>query len=266
MKTDHIAALRGTALFGSLVNKELAEIADRAVKLHFRKGEMLFFAGEQASGIFVVVSGAIRVFHHNTQGREQVEFVAGAGSVISDVPVFDDGPYPASAVSELDADVLFIATRDIHDFVVIYPQLALSALRSMASRVRTQAQLVRSLSFHDVEHRLASFLVAEVEHTGCSAQGQIVFQLLLSNQEIASRIGSVRDVVSRAFARLKRDGLITTHGRSVIIQDIDGLKQYAASAARAGKIHLPRASGQRLGRPDTEQERSSDSDQAQARL
>jgi CRP/FNR family cyclic AMP-dependent transcriptional regulator len=237
MKTEHTAALRGTALFGSLINEELADIAERAVKLHFRKGEMLFIAGEQASGIFVVLSGAIRVFQHNAQGHEQVVLVAGAGAVISDIPVFDDGPYPASAMSELDTDVLFIAKRDVHDFVVSYPQMALSALRSMSSRVRSQAQLVRSLSFHDVEHRLASFLVAEVQHTGCSAQGQIVFQPPLSNQEIAGRIGSVRDVVSRVFAQLKRDGLITTRGRSIIIEDIDALKQYAASAT---KMHSPR--------------------------
>lgn len=237
MKTERIAGLRRTALFGRLAEKELADIARRAVKLRFRKGEMLFLAGEQASGIFVVLSGAIRVFQHNAQGREQVVLVAAAGSVISDVPVFDDEPYPASAVSELDAEILFIGKRDIHEFVVRYPQLALSALRSMASRVRSQAQLVRSLSFHDVEHRLASLLVTEVQHAGCSAQGQIVFQLPLSNQEIASRIGSVRDVVSRAFARLKHDGLIETQGRSIIIPDLDALKCYAASAGSTAKIH-----------------------------
>lgn len=205
--------------------------------MRLTKGEMLFLAGEPANGIFLVLSGAIRLVQHGGGGREQVVLVATAGSVIADVPVFDDGPYPASAVAELDADVLFIEKREMHEFVVKYPLLALQALRLMAARVRSQAELVKSLSFHDVEHRLASFLVTEVQDAGYAAQGQITFQLPLSNQEIANRIGSVRDVVSRAFARLKHDGLIETRGRSLVIQNIDALRLYASSSGSTGKLH-----------------------------
>jgi CRP-like cAMP-binding protein len=66
------------------------------------------------------------------------------------------------------------------------------------------------------------------------ASGQrIALQLALSNQQVANRIGSVRDVVSRALARLKHDGLIATKGRTLIIPDVRALKLYAASVGRA---------------------------------
>ncbi len=224
-----IAALRRTALFGCLAEKELADIAQQALEFHFRKGEMLFLAGEPAKGIFVVVSGEIRVFQHNAKGREQVILVATAGTVIGDVPVFDDGPYPASAASDSDVIVLFIEKSDVYRFCGTYPSLALKALQLMALRVRSHAQLVAELAFHDVGQRLASFLVTEAERTAFLAQGQIAFQLPFSNQEIASRIGSVRDVVSRAFARLKQDGLIAAQGRMLIIPDMNALKLYAAN-------------------------------------
>jgi CRP/FNR family transcriptional regulator len=206
------------------------------VDLHFKKDEILFLSGEQAKGLFVVVSGKIRVFQHNAEGREQVMHIDTAGAVIADVPVFDDGPYPASAVSELDVDVLFIDKRDMQQLCVKYPSLALKALRLMALRVRRHAQLVKALSFYDVGHRLASFLVTEAEHgehQDSPVNGRIAFQLLLSNHEIASRIGSVRDVVSRAFARLKQDGLIAMTGRTLIIPDVEALKLYVASAESA---------------------------------
>ena len=93
---------------------------------------------------------------------------------------------------------------------------------------------MEALSFHDVGHRLASFLITEGQNAGSRAQGRIAFQLLLSNNEIASRIGSVRDVVARAFARLKHDGLIDMKGRALIIPDLRALKLYAASADSAG--------------------------------
>ena len=233
MQTNRITALQRTALFGCLTERELADIAQRAADLHFKKGEMLFLSGEEAKGLFVVVSGKIRVFQQNPEGREQVMHVDTAGSVIADVPVFDDGPYPASAVSELDADVLFIDKRYMHQFCLKYPSLALTALRLMASRVRRHAQLVEALSFHDVRLRLAAFLIAEGQDAGSPAQGPIAFQLLLSNNEIASRIGSVRDVVSRAFARLKHDGLIDMKSRTLTIPDLRALKRYAASVDSA---------------------------------
>jgi CRP-like cAMP-binding protein len=236
METKRIRALQRTALFGCLTEKQLAEIAQRAVDLHFRKDEMLFLSGEQVKGLFVVVSGKIRVFQHNIEGREQVVHVDAAGAVIGEVAVFDDGPYPASAISEVDADVLFIDKRDMQQFCVKYPSLALKALRLMALRVRGHAQLVRALSFYDVGHRLASFLVTEAKHADSPENVQIALQLLLSNHEIASRIGSVRDVVSRAFAKLKQDGLIAMRGRTLIIPDMEALKLYATNAESAGTL------------------------------
>jgi CRP/FNR family transcriptional regulator len=229
--TERITALRCTALFGSLTESEIGDIAQKTARLHFRKGEILFLSGEEATGIFVIVSGKVRVFQQNAQGREQVLLVATAGAIIADVPVFDNGSYPASAVSESDVDVLFIEKRDVHKLCAKCPSLALKALELMASRVRSHAQLVEALSFHDVEHRLALFLVTEAQHSGCAHQGRIAFRLLLSNQEIASRIGSVRDVVSRALARLKHSGLIETQGRFLVIPDMDALRLYASNAA-----------------------------------
>jgi CRP/FNR family transcriptional regulator len=76
------------------------------VELHFKIGEMLFLSGEAAKGLFVVIRGKIRAFQQDEDGREQVMHVDAAGAVLGDVPVFDDGPYPASAISEVDADVL----------------------------------------------------------------------------------------------------------------------------------------------------------------
>ena len=161
MKTSRITALQHTELFGCLTAEELADIAQRAAELHFKKGEMLFLSGEQAKGLFVVVNGQIRVFQQNAEGREQVMHIDTAGSVVAEVAVFDGGPYPASAISEVDVDVLFIDKHDVHDFCKKYPTLALQALKLMAQRVRKHAQLVESLCFHEVGQRLGVFSVNE---------------------------------------------------------------------------------------------------------
>jgi CRP-like cAMP-binding protein len=231
MKRTRITTLQHTELFGCLTAEELADIAERAAELHFKKGEMLFLSGEQAKGLFVVVNGQIRVFQQNAEGREQVMHIDTAGSVVAEVAVFDGGPYPASAISDVDLDVLFIDMHDVHYFCKKYPALAMRALMLMAQRVRRHTQLVESLCFQEVGQRLAVFLLTRAQYAGTPMRDRVAFHLPLSHHEIAIRIGSVRDVVARAFARLKHDGLITAEGHEVTIPDLRALKLYADAGA-----------------------------------
>ena len=230
VKTSRIATLQCTALFGSLAVQELTDIAHRTVELRLQKDEMLFLSGEPARGLFVVVSGKIRAFQQNGDGREQVMYVDAAGSVLGDVAVFDDGPYPASAMAEGDANVLFIEKSEVRELCAKYPSLALAALRLLAGKVRKHATLVEALSLHEVGQRLAFFLLAELQNGTVLTNDPMTFRLHLSNHEIACRIGSVRDVVSRALTRLKNQGLISLDDRDVTILDLEGLKRYATNS------------------------------------
>jgi CRP/FNR family transcriptional regulator len=93
----------------------------------------------------------------------------------------------------------------------------------MAGKVRKHATLVEALSLHEVGQRLALFLLSEKQSATSFGDNPTAFCQRLSNHEIASRIGSVRDVVSRAFSRLKRQGLISMEDRDVKILDLQGL-------------------------------------------
>jgi len=229
-RTDRkVAALRKTKLFGSLDEKALSWLAVRAEEQHLTSGEMLFFSGEPATGLFVVVDGTIRAFQQNSDGREQVMHIDTAGATLGDVPVFDDGPYPASAVAQVDSEVLFLGRAAIHQFCLQNPKFALIALKLMAERVRRHAQLVDILSFHEVGQRLAILLLAEAKEADAGNEECVSFRLALSNHEIATRIGSVRDVVSRALTRLQQLGLVTVKARSITILSLRALKTYAES-------------------------------------
>lgn len=222
-----VRALRQTRFFGSLDEEGLRWLAARAQEKHLAAGEMLFFSGEPASGMFVVVSGVVRAFQQNTDGREQVMHVDRAGATIADVPVFDDGPYPASAIAEEETEILFLRKQDVCELCLKQPAFSLSALKLMAERVRKHAHLVNVLSLHEVGQRLAFLLLSEAEKAGDAQKGTVRFKLGLSNHEIATHIGTVRDVVSRALARLQQLGLVTLKLRVVTIPDVQALRVYA---------------------------------------
>jgi len=230
MGTDKISALRATVLFGSLTDEELGALASRCTERKLSREEILFIAGEEARGLYVVVSGAVRAFRAGADGREQVIHTERAGAILADVPVFDDGTYPATAVADEDSVVLFIAKGDVRAVCLEHPTISLAALKMMAGRLRRHAELVEALSLREVGQRIARLLLREAERRGKKLDGGITFDLAMNNGQIAARVGSVREVVSRALARLQQDGLIMLQNRRVTIPDEELLTEYSGES------------------------------------
>ncbi len=202
----------------------MESLAHRAEFRLLGKGELLFLAGEPARGLFVIVSGSIRAFRVNAKGREQTIHVESAGATLAEVPVFDDGNYPATAVAEEPSEILFLSSADVKRFLAANPDAALNALRLMAGRLRKHAELVDSLALKDVGQRLARLLLTEARLRGTR-------ELDFSNQQLAARVGSVREVVSRTLARLAQNGMIDvdTRARGITVLDAEALERFAES-------------------------------------
>ncbi|MBI4468354.1 MAG: Crp/Fnr family transcriptional regulator [Acidobacteria bacterium] len=228
MAVDRIAALRATVFFGGLKDAELRLLAERAVEHRLVKDDVLFVAGEDARGLYVIVEGALRAFRESLDGREQVIHVERAGGTIAEVPVFDDGPYPSTVAAEENSTVLFIDKRDVHRLCLDHPGIALAALKVLASRLRRAAELIESLSLQEVSQRLIRMILSEARSRGRRTPAGVEILFALTHQQVAARIGSVREVVSRAFSRLQRDGLLSVNDRQLLIPDL------AALAARLG--------------------------------
>ena len=227
MHTDKIAALGRTALFGELDEQSLSALAVRAIERRYARDEVLFLAGEEARGLYVIVSGSVRAFRESVDGREQVIHVERAGATVAELPVFDDGPYPSTVAAEEATTVLFIDKRDVRRLSLEHPEIALAALKVLAGRLRRCAELVEALSLREVGQRLARFLLAEARAGGAPAAGGLQVELSHTNQQIAARVGSVREVVSRALTRLQHDGLIRLEGRRLTIPDEKALASFA---------------------------------------
>ena len=230
MSFDKITALKRTRLFGELDNNALGKLADRAIERIFQKDEVLFVAGDQAQGMYVIVAGSVRAFRVSLDGREQVIHVERAGATIAELPMFDDGAYPSTAAAEELTTTLFIDKQDVRLLCLKHPEISLAAIKVLAERLRKCAALVEALSLREVGERLARFLLSEARRNGTRTERGFSLNLTQTNQQIAARIGSVREVVSRAFARLQHEGLIVVEGRHLIIPDGAALEAFADQA------------------------------------
>ncbi len=224
---DKVAALKRTTLFKELDDQTLGVVAHRAVERRFLKDEVLFVAGEEALGLYVIVEGAVRAFRGSLEGREQVIHVERAGGTVAEVPVFDDGAYPSTVAAEEDTTCLFVGKREMRQLCLEHPEITLVALRVLAGRLRRCAELVETLSLKEVGQRVARFLLAEARRSGMRTTDGVSVNLTQTNQQIASQVGSVREVISRAFSRLQQDGLIVVEDRKLTILDEKALAAFA---------------------------------------
>jgi CRP/FNR family transcriptional regulator len=217
-------------LFSGLTESELAFLAQRAVPRHYSAGELVFGEGEPCTGLYVVESGQVRIFKSSASGREQVLSIDGPGSSIAELPVFDGGPYPASAVAIEDATLLFVGKQDFQALCLAHPQVGLKVLRVVGARLRRLVEIIEELSFTTVRHRLAAYLFRLAKKSGRHTAKGTVVTLPVNNQELAAQIGTVRELVSRNLSRLQAEGLLKIDGRDVTLCNMQALEEELQSA------------------------------------
>lgn len=213
-------------LFAGLSAASLDAVAKRSVLRDLPKDRPLFRVGEQCHGLYVVVSGAIRVYRSNQDGREQVLHVQRAGQPVAEVPLFDGGPYPASARAEVDSRILFLSRDDFEWLYRNNPEIATAVIRELGRRLRRMVGLVEKISLRDVPARVALTLLEYAERFGPVHDG-MEFTLSRTQEDLAAELATTRESVARAIARLRRDGVVEQKGSKVRIRDLSRLEAVA---------------------------------------
>jgi CRP/FNR family cyclic AMP-dependent transcriptional regulator len=222
-RTGRAAVLGRVPIFSDLSDAELKFLSDRAVTKRCSAGESIFSEGDPCSGLYTVESGAVRIFKTSAGGREQVLTVEHAGSSVAELPIFDGGNYPASASAATECVLLFISRNDFRALCLEHPEVALKVLRMVGLRLRLLVGIIEELSFTTVRHRLAALLLRLARDAGKSS-GRAEFKIDASNQELASQIGTVRELVSRNLSRFQAEGLIAMDGKNITIPDLAKLE------------------------------------------
>ena len=230
MKTDTAEILRKVPIFSGLSDQEWRELSQRMVPRNYGALENIFTEGDACAGLFVVQTGHIRIFKSSASGREQVLSIDGPGSSVAELPVFDGGTYPASAVAVTAATLLFLSKQDFQALCMKYPEMALKVLKVVGGRLRRLVGIIEELSFTTVRHRLVALLLRLARTEGVKQAHGIAITLPAHNQELAAQIGTVRELVSRNMSRLQQEGLIEQDGRTVLLKDMAGLKRVLEEA------------------------------------
>jgi CRP/FNR family transcriptional regulator, cyclic AMP receptor protein len=218
--------LRELPLFAGLSPEALASVAERAVTRRLPRDAILFREGQACLGLYVVVEGRILVYQASPDGREYVLDNVRPGHSLAELPLFDGGPYPASARAAVDSTLLFLSIAEFQALYRSNPEIADTVIRHLGMRMRRMVRLVERLSLKDVPARLAATLL-DYARAANVLQSGAAFRLPRTHHDLAAELATSRESVSRAFARLRRDGIIDQRGPDIRILSVERLRSAA---------------------------------------
>jgi CRP/FNR family transcriptional regulator len=213
--------------FGGLDSRTLVEIGRAVRRRNFVAGETVLAEGTPCEGLYFVIQGQVRLIRGSSEGREHVLRVLGPGATFNDVAVFDGGPNSDGAAAVGPTTVGCIPKANMAALIERHPQVAKAALKLLSSRHRTLGSVVEDLALRDVKTRVARLLL------GCMGEHEHIVERApdacahITHQEIASMVGSVREVVQRVLKELERDGAIALERTRIHIRDQSKLERWA---------------------------------------
>jgi CRP/FNR family transcriptional regulator len=219
---EKLQALRKCVYFSNLEEVILVGLLPGVNLVRFDKGEVLFWQEEPCKGLYILKNGQIKLFKISTQGREFIVSTLEEGSTFSEVPVFDHGLNPVNAAALEESLIWIIDPEILRSAMYKYPSMCQSVVLNLSQNLRKMIGLIEELSFLQVTHRMARLLCQMTPEQLSGEAGT-----RLTRDQLAARLGTVREVGARALRELERSGAIKVNRRDIRILDEEILRQWA---------------------------------------
>jgi CRP-like cAMP-binding protein len=210
--------LRSVPLFSELSDADITSLSRLAARRRYPKDTVVFFENDEGDFFFTIVEGRIKVTILGDDGREIILSVLGQGDFFGEMALLDNEPRSATAIAVEDTELLSLHRTDFQNTFGQNPTISLALIRILTARLRRANQQISTLALLDVYGRVARVILEMAREEGRRLKdGRIAFRRA-THQEIANRIGTTRETVTRMLKDLERQGLVRIEGREIVLQ------------------------------------------------
>jgi CRP/FNR family transcriptional regulator len=220
--------LKRCPLFAGLKDEDLKRVRAIATLRQVGKKEVLFSEGEEARGFYVILSGKVKLYKISSEGKEQILHVVSAPDAFAEAALFLEGSYPAFAESLGDSQLLYIPKRDFIQLIEKNPQLSINIIVSLSHYLRRFASLIEELSLKEVSSRIAKYLLDLSVKSSKEGKNPQEIELDLSKTQLASKLGTISETLSRTLGKMKTKGVIDVQGNKILILDRESLEDLSS--------------------------------------
>jgi CRP/FNR family transcriptional regulator len=205
--------------FEGLDEDLLKQVAVHMQLREFQRGEALFWEGDPCAGLHIIEQGFVKLYRLSPQGRQYIVRVLQEGDTCNEVPTFDGGTNPVNVEALETTRVWVIQPEILRGLLQAHPEFAQKVIDNLAQNLRGLVRMVSEMAFYQVTHRLAR-LISEQSPDELSGTPW-------TQEQLAARLGTVREVVARSLKELERSGAIHMDKRRIAISNPDVLAQWA---------------------------------------
>lgn len=210
---SHAQCIEHVPIFASLSREEKMEVAEIASSRSFKKGEMVYRAGDGGGTLFVLHTGRVKLFRLNASGKEQVLRLVGPGEFIGELSLFSSLPLTANAQALESTTMCILQGERLKELMTKYPSIAFKVMDELSRRLEKAENRIEDISLSPVAKRVAGALLE-------LSEGRQEIHLPMTKGDLASQLGMTQETLSRKLAALQEEGLITLKGhRKIIIKD-----------------------------------------------
>jgi CRP/FNR family transcriptional regulator, cyclic AMP receptor protein len=195
-----------------LAADEMEALARRATVRVFPRNAVVVNEGDRTDSLYVILSGRVRIFLADDEGHEVTLGTQAAGEYFGEM-ILDEGPRSASVMTLEPCRFAIVSKEAFTDFLAAHPQFTVLLIRKLIHRARALTANVRSLALLDVYGRVARLLL----DLAVERDGRRVIPERLTQQDVATRVGASREMVSLIFRDLSAGGYISVEGRTITI-------------------------------------------------
>ncbi|GAB4497695.1 MAG: Crp/Fnr family transcriptional regulator [Anaerolineales bacterium] len=210
-------SLRRNQYFDDLTESMLRDIAQHTRLGEFERGDVLFWEGDPCEGLFILQQGSAKIFRISPQGRQYIVRILQEGDTFAEVPAFDEGTSPVNVEALENCRVWIVDKNKLHKLVMEHPMFAQKVLVNFGRMLRGMVRMVSEMAFYQVTHRLARLIDAELPQDKSPHWTQ---------EQLAARLGTVREVVARSLKEMERSGAIKLEDRRIHIVDREIFDQW----------------------------------------
>jgi CRP/FNR family transcriptional regulator, cyclic AMP receptor protein len=210
--------LKSVPLFSRLGEGSLDAILRLTRRRRFRKDEVIFHEKEAGDSLFVILHGRVKVAIFGDDGKEVTLSILSEGDFFGEMSLLDQEPRSATIVAEEDCELLSLQRDDFTRALEQDPGMSASLIEVLASRLRKANHQISTLALLDVYGRVARVIQELAEEEGKRLKDGRVVVRRPTHMDIAHRIGSSRETVTRMMRDLEENGHIETQGREIFLR------------------------------------------------
>lgn len=205
-------ALRTIPLFANLDDHDLAQIAAASVVRTYSKNSIVITEGDTSSSLYIILTGAVKVFVSNADGRTNIINRLGPGDYFGELSLIDNEPRSASIETLTKTQLSILSRPYFVSYLEANPRVAIRLLEGMGQRLRKTTDHAKDLALMDVFGRIANVLLK----SATDEDGRMMTPPL-TQQDIADQVGASREMVSRILKDLRAGDYVAMDGKRFII-------------------------------------------------